>query len=883
MRSLAARPLGIMLAVLILLGVGAVWVGAARPVKADQPGKPFADGKGDKKPDQKKFKFTVAGEKWDAVFRWLKEETGKPVIAQIKPTGTCSVLIPEKAEYTLPETIDLINQALIDQKYILVQRENSFALVPADEKIDAILVMPEELKNLDKHGNTEVVRVTLPVKGINVEDIQADIQRMLSKFGDVVVFPRVNQLVITDTVATIRLVERSLREMAGEGNAETLSHTCKFIKARDAEKVLKDLLGDPAKLLAAQAQQGGPPGFRPQAPPPALPKKMHYITSDESKNMVLVTGPADIIAKAKEIIKEIDKGGPGAKEIKPGDPKLVSFEVPTGKAEAIAKPLQDKYKDANSVRISTAGSTILVYAYPDDLMDITKLIKDVTEGGSETKLIPINNGDATKIADTLKGMFGEPKDPKDSKTGAGGPFIEAQPDQNSIAVHGTSEQVKRAVKAIGVITGEDPTGTGIGGGEPSKMRVITLDQGSAASLADALERMLKQMRKNPVNVISPSREPPKEEPPKPKEEKPKSDKDKKPDERKTSLDNQTDLDASQRRPGEMFVAQLTDPKKDGDEDKRKDLPGTDKPVNITAFGNRLIITSDDPQALKLAYELVQLIIRTKVTEGDFKVIKLKYANAAEAARVLDEAFNGPRQQQRGGGGGFGFGGGGFGFGGGQFGQFGARPPAQPQQDRIRVVADQAANTLLIRATPLDMLTIQRLLADAIDDPSSTPLIQTHWIHLKYATAGEVATVLRDVYREQMGDNPQRTTVGGFGGFAFPGFGGGGLGGRRNLDSNGNARQVTLTLGVDEHSNNLILSCSEAMKKDIEKVVEYMEKGAEKSTRVVKLVPLNGVDPYIVQQAIDAIQGRRSTFRSSNGTSGNSTTPGFVPFGSGGLV
>src|SRR5262249_43943980 len=277
----------------------------------------------------------------------------------------------------------------------------------------------------------------------------------------------------------------------------------------------------------------------------------------ESKNMVLVTGPADVIAKAKEIVQKIDKG---EKRIKPGEPKLVSFEVPTGKAEAIAKPLQDKYKDANSVRISSAGSTILVYAYPDDLRDITKLIKDATEGGSVTKVVPVE-GDAEKLASTLNRIFGgEPRTttvgttvappggaPPGGTTSAasgslGAPFIEAQADSGTIAIHGTSEQVKRVIDALNVLVGKETTGTGsgIGGGEPSKMRVITLDsKTSAASLADALESMLKQMRKNPVNVISPTREPPKEEKPKP-EEKEKPDKEKKSDEKQTSLDNRTD-------------------------------------------------------------------------------------------------------------------------------------------------------------------------------------------------------------------------------------------------------------------------------------------------------------------------------------------------------
>src|SRR5207249_4096705 len=96
--------------------------------------------------------------------------------------------------------------------------------------------------------------------------------------------------------------------------------------------------------------------------------------------------------------------------------------------------------------------------------------------------------------------------------------------------------------------------------------------------------------------------------------------------------------------------------------------------------------------------------------------------------------------------------------------------------------------------------------------------------LKYADASEVAMVLRDVYREQMNENPQQTTVGGFGGFAF----GRGFGGRRGggVDTAGNPRTASLSLGVDYRNNALVLSCSENMKKDIEKLIAEMEEGAK---------------------------------------------------------
>src|SRR5262249_15325984 len=63
-----------------------------------------------------------------------------------------------------------------------------------------------------------------------------------------------------------------------------------------------------------------------------------------------------------------------------------------------------------------------------------------------------------------------------------------------------------------------------------------------------------------------------------------------------------------------------------------------------------------------------------------------------------------------------------------------------------------------------------------------------------------------------------------------------------------------------------------------------EDGAEKATRVVKIVPLQGVDPFIVQQAVEAIQGRPvSQQPGMMGGFGNGFQPGFArPGGLGGF-
>ena len=85
---------------------------------------------------ERRISFNTRAESWSAVFQRLGRQTGKPVISPDKPKGTFAVRVPAKASYTLPEAIDCINEGLKDQKCILLQRQRSFTLVPADEKVD---------------------------------------------------------------------------------------------------------------------------------------------------------------------------------------------------------------------------------------------------------------------------------------------------------------------------------------------------------------------------------------------------------------------------------------------------------------------------------------------------------------------------------------------------------------------------------------------------------------------------------------------------------------------------------------------------------------------------------------------------------------------------
>ena len=287
------------------------------------------------------------------------------------------------------------------------------------------------------------------------------------------------------------------------------------------------------------------------------------------------------------------------------------------------------------------------------------------------------------------------------------------------------------------------------------------------------------------------------------------------------------------------------------------------------LGEMVILTQANQMIIQDTVENIESILKhiqdiqeaTTKAENGFEVFQLNHADAIEVSKILADGFNGSKfvmnseMVLRG------------------------RPPEAGDKDakrkeRVRIVPDLASNRLLIRAAPADLALIRDLITKHLDvkDDSSEVLIKTFIIGpLKHVNADDLADVIKDVYKESMRENQlQQRHFLRFAGMFNP---------KRPIDPNGNPKGVMLSLGVDNRTNSLILSCSTSMKKDIDVLVSMLEKAAEDTstvsgTQVVEVIQIKGVDPRFVQQAVDAIQGRRTI----GGSMGGMNFPGFPFFG-----
>jgi type II secretory pathway component GspD/PulD (secretin) len=286
----------------------------------------------------------------------------------------------------------------------------------------------------------------------------------------------------------------------------------------------------------------------------------------------------------------------------------------------------------------------------------------------------------------------------------------ADATRNALLLRGPKELIEEVRAALPAL-GESPAGANV--------RTITIEKGSAVTLAEALAKLLKKMRPNPVQVVVPGGK-------------------------------------------ELLPAPKPDPEKGKAEPAGKKQPG-ERPITITAFGNRLVIASDDPEAMALAVELVRLYTDPAAREGNWQLIRLKHVSAGTVAQTLYEAFNGPPPDRAGG-------------------------KGLPQADRLSVGVYPSGNLVLIKATPLDLLTVRQLVS-ALDVEPGEEAMQTRLIGpLRHARAAELARLVREVFADA-------------------------------------THKARLSVGVDERTNSLVVRCGDALQREIEALVRQLDQKA----------------------------------------------------------
>ena len=228
----------------LVLGIGVV------VARADDPAKPDKDKPADKadkpveKPVLKKYSFVMEKKPWNQVAEWFSTTSGLTFSGTIIPTGSFNFIPPEGKKYTLPEIIDSINESLLANKpteqYLLVRRKLSWQFVPADEPINKELVPSVKTAEFDQYGETEVVRLSVRLQAANADTLAPILKKTMSKFADAIAIEEVNEIILLDTIRSLKQVLDIMKSIDDPNNtsAGSLDFKCVYTRARDDERIL---------------------------------------------------------------------------------------------------------------------------------------------------------------------------------------------------------------------------------------------------------------------------------------------------------------------------------------------------------------------------------------------------------------------------------------------------------------------------------------------------------------------------------------------------------------------------------------------------------------------------------------------------------------------
>ncbi|MBS1706507.1 MAG: hypothetical protein JST40_11585 [Armatimonadetes bacterium] len=262
------------------------------------------------------------------------------------------------------------------------------------------------------------------------------------------------------------------------------------------------------------------------------------------------------------------------------------------------------------------------------------------------------------------------------------------------------------------------------------------------------------------------------------------------------------------------------------------------------------------QGFTMTPEMMQGMQGGSTGNIDLQVYKIKYANASQVAKVVNDVFQqsaggGFPQMMFGGMGGRGGRGGGFSFGGGQ------------TQPNVRASSDDYSNTVIVNAPR----TLQGQIGDLIteidketDEPQTSRVFR-----LQYAESSTIQPVLQQVLQSNVprgrGGSTGTQQGGGGGGFGFFPFGGFG---RQNQNT------AAGSVVADSRTNSVVVTSTQQNLTTMETLIKELDMPVEVQTTTFVL-PLQNARADDVATLFRQAFGQRQGVSGAGGTSGRTNT------------
>ena len=297
------------------------------------------------------------------------------------------------------------------------------------------------------------------------------------------------------------------------------------------------------------------------------------------------------------------------------------------------------------------------------------------------------------------------------------------------------------------------------------------------------------------------------------------------------------------------------------------------PVALTVRNGNLVLASEDEEALDRMEDLVLRLGQVVPPRTKWTVFYLQSADVTEAATLIEQIFPSSSVSMTSDSGGLlGSLTSGISSLGGDLMNVAGLDGLGASDQTLRIIPDIRSNSMFVSGPADKVAEIEQVLEvlDTSDLPDTLRDRVPRMIPVRHAEVEEVAGIVREVYKDAI--NPAAAAGAGNPLAALLAGGGGGKkGGAIELPP------TRMSVGVDARTSNLVVSADDALFRQVEELVESLDKAALDAQRTVRVVTLENGDAAMFSQAIGSLLPkvrvsttgeRRSPSPASNGAAGS---------------
>ncbi|MEZ6067199.1 MAG: secretin N-terminal domain-containing protein [Planctomycetaceae bacterium] len=871
--------------------------------------------------EEARYSFNFRYAPWSEVLKLFATQAGLTADLDVVPPGTFSYF--DDGVYTMTQALDILNGYLLPKGYVLIRRDRFLVCLAIDgNPIPPNNIPYVPLSELPQRGRNEMMTVIFPLEGADINAAAAEVTNLIGPQGKVVGLKTTNSLVVTDIGDNLLRIQGLLKDIAaGPQDAVFRSYTLQYIAVDEAETMVRSLLGlatgaqdvsagsgsegrggfDPRMFerMREMARSGG--GGGPVTPISADPQ----ITSNVRTNSLLVSAtPAQqkIVEEALAVIDVEEEESTFYSRSR--KPYLQVYEVSTSDPREVVKTLQVLVPGV-VVNEDGRNGKIHILATEDQHREVALLVRQLDGQGSGDQIIviPLVKMDPISAAATLRSMF--------IADGEAAPTIEPDLYGRQVMIRGTSSQIAQAQQLL-LNLGEDGTGQRRPG-EGGMLRNLPLSGRDPEEFLPLLQRTFEAGSKTQIRIVRPQDRGPIKDIRTPNPQPSSQD-----ELRREDSGPSAQLQPSGRRGVPVqFAAQTEVVPNDGTVPAAPAASSPEQPqsfsndefdaildvlgrgtggtseaggaagtsgVTMMLLGDELVVSGADPEELDRLESLYESLMQAIPPRNSWTIYPLEHSDVLTTAGMLQQLF--PESDV--------LTSDSVGSSGGMMSSLTGGLDSLTSSlgsisglsgtsaGRLQMIPYPTDNALFVSGPSHKVAEVEQMLQilDSGELSASLRDRTPRSITVQYADVDQVATIVRDLYKDYLDNEQDRGARNAANMFAQM-MGGGGRGGQQQQQSQPAAQ---LAIGVDRQTSQIIVSANEQLFREVEDLIISIDESARDSRPTVRVITLQQTSPKQVMGTLGTLMPRvkvSSTGSAPASSSGSSNSSGGSSSSSGG--